>query len=114
MIDAQGRPGRVPLYCYRPLTADFIGERLGMLSALPTYAPAARALAGLDRITEYLSQRGEPRIPSEPRERADVALLSLPGRVFAERSDFGFDHVRFELAYGELERALYDGRAPTV
>src|SRR5205807_6514872 len=54
VIDAQGRPGRVPLYCYRPLTTDFIGQRLGLLSALPTYAPAARALAGLDRLTDYL------------------------------------------------------------
>jgi hypothetical protein len=114
VIDAQGRPGRVPLYCYRPLTTDFIGERLGLLSALPTYAPAARALAGLDRITDYLTQRGEPRVPGEPRERADVALLSLLGRVFADRSDFTFDPVRFELAFSELERALYDGRAVTV
>ena len=61
-----------------------------------SYAPAARALGGLDQIAEYLSQRGEARIPSEPRDRANVALLSLLGRVFAERSDFGFDHIRFE------------------
>jgi hypothetical protein len=114
VIDALGRPGRVPLYCYRPLTTDFIGQRLGLLSALPTYTPAARALAGLDRVTDYLSQRGEPRIPGEPRERSDVALLSFLGRVFADRSDFTFDPVRFELAYSELERALYDGRAVTV
>ena len=39
-------PGaRASLYCYRPLTGAFIRERLGMLGALPTYAPAARALA---------------------------------------------------------------------
>lgn len=114
LIDAQGRPGSVPLYCYRPLTTDFIGERLGMLSGLPTYAPAARALSGLDRVTEYLSQRGESPIPKEPRQRADAALLSFLGRVFADRSDFRFDPVRFELAYSELERALYDGRAVTV
>jgi hypothetical protein len=114
VIDAQGRRGRVPLYCYRPLTTDFIGQRLGMLSALPTYAPATRALASLDRITEYLSQRGEPRIPGEPRERADAGLMSFLARVFADRSDFSFDPVRFELAYAELERALYDGRAVTI
>jgi hypothetical protein len=114
VIDALGRPGTVPLYCYRPLTTDFIDERLGMLSALPTYAPAARALAGFDRITEYLNQRGEPRIPAEPRQRADVALMSLLGRMFEERNDFSLDPVRFELAYAELERALYDGRAVTV
>jgi hypothetical protein len=114
VIDTQGRPGSVPLYCYRPLTTDFIGERLGMLSALPTYAPAARGLEGLGRLVEYLTQRGEPRIPSQPRERADAALLAFLGRVFSDRSDFGFDPVRFELAYSELERALYDGRAVAV
>jgi hypothetical protein len=114
VVDAQGRPGRVPLYCYRPLTGDFIGQRLGLLSGLPTYAPAARAMIGLDRLTDYLTQRGEPRIPGEPRERADVSLLSFLGCVFADRSDFTVDPVRFELAYSELERALYDGRAVTV
>ncbi len=114
VVETEGRRGAVPLYCYRPLTQDFIGKRLGLLSALPTYAPAARALAGLDRVATYLSRRAEPRIPSEPRERADVALLSFLGRVFDERSWFGFDPVRFELAYGELERALYDGRCTTA
>ncbi len=114
VIDTLGRPGTVPLYCYRPLTTDFIDQRLGMLSGLATYAPAARALGGFDRITEYLNQRGESRIPAEPRERADVALLSLLGRVFEDRNDFSLDPMRFELAYAELERALYDGHATTV
>src|SRR5205807_6152909 len=68
VIDTGGRPGTVPLYCYRPLTTDFIGQRLGVLSGLPTYAPAARELAGLDRIADYLSQRGEPRAPDDPRQ----------------------------------------------
>jgi hypothetical protein len=104
-------PGaRASLYCYRPLTGRFISERLGMLGALPTYAPAARALAALDGVDSYLRQRGESRIPGEPRERADHALRAFLGRVFAERSEFGFDPDRFESAYGELERALYDGR----
>ena len=44
-------PGaRTSLYCYRPLTGAFIRERLGLLSRLPTYAPAARALASLDGV----------------------------------------------------------------
>jgi hypothetical protein len=34
--------------------------------------------------------------------------------VFAEKTEFGFDRERFELAYQELERALYDGRALTT
>jgi hypothetical protein len=104
-------PGaRASLYCYRPLTGAFIRDRLGLLTALPTYAPAARALAGLDGVDAYVRQRGESRIPGEPRERADVALRAFLACVFAERSEFGFDLVRFEQAYGELERALYEGR----
>jgi hypothetical protein len=114
VIETEGRRGTVPLYCYRPLTQDFITNRLGLLTALPTYAPASRALAELDRVATYLNNRGEPRVPREPRERADAALLSLLARVFGERSDFGFDPGRFELAYGELERALYDGRCATT
>ena len=114
VLEAERRPGRVPLYCYQPLTDQFIDQRLGLLSALPTYAPAMRALAELDRVAAYLSQRGEPRLPGEPRERADAALLSFLRSVFAERSEFGFDPVRFELSYGELERALYDGHSVTT
>jgi hypothetical protein len=104
-------PGaRSSLYCYRPLTGAFIRERLGLLTALPTYAPAARALAELAGVDAYLRQRGESRIPGEPRERADAALRAFLAFVFAERSEFGFDPARFDQAYGELERALYEGR----
>jgi hypothetical protein len=111
LVEADGGPvGRPALYCYRPLTADFISERLGLLSALPTYAPALRAIASLEGVAVYLRERGEPRIPGEPRERADAALRIFLGAVFAERSEFGFEPDRFEAAYGELERALYEGR----
>ena len=104
-------PGaRASLYCYRPLTGAFIRERVGLLSRLPTYTPAARALTSLDGVDAYLTQRGEPRIPGEPRERADAALRSFLSQVFADRSEFDFDPERFELAYAELERALYEGR----
>jgi hypothetical protein len=108
------RRGRVPLYCYRPLTGDFIRERLGVISALPSYAPAAGALTSLDGAENYLRQRGEPRIPDEPRERADAALRSFLSSVFDERSQFEFDQNRFEDAYGELELALYEGRCVTT
>jgi hypothetical protein len=114
ITETERRPGRTALYCYRPLTGAFIRERLGLLSALPTYAPAAQALAAQDGVDEYLIQRGEPRVPAESRELADYALRSFLGRVFAERSEFGFDPARFELAYEELERALYDGRCVTT
>jgi hypothetical protein len=104
------RGGRARLYCYRPLTGEFINERLGLLTALPTYAPAARALTELEGVSSYLQLRGEGRIPSEPRERADAGLGLFLAAVFEERNQFGFDPRRFESAYAELERTLYDGQ----
>ncbi len=104
------RGGRARLYCYRPLVDEFIHDQLGMLTALPTYAPAARALAEVEGVSAYLELRGERRIASEPRERADAALGLFLSAVFEERSQFGFDARRFETAYAELERTLYEGR----
>jgi hypothetical protein len=106
--------GRVPLYCYRPLTGSFIRERLGLLSALPSYAPALRALSALEGVGAYVRQRGEARVPADTRERADAALRAFLTSVFAERTEFGFDRERFEVAYEELERALYEGRTVTT
>jgi hypothetical protein len=115
LVETAGGPrGRVPLYCYRPLTGTFIRERLGLLAAMPTYAAALRALSGLDGVEGYLRQRGETRIPGERRECADAALRVFLSVVFAERTDFGFDPDRFGPAYEELERALYEGRAVTM
>ena len=115
LVDAAGGPrGRVPLYCYRALSGAFISERRRLLSGLPTYAPAVRALTGVDGTDAYLRQRGELRIPSERRECAEAALRALLAVLYADRSDFAFDPDRFEAAYTELELALYEGRAVTT
>ena len=71
-----GRAGPV-LYCYRPLTSGFIRSRMGLLDRLPSYVPAARALAAIDGIDAYLRRRGEPRVPPDGRERADAVLRSF-------------------------------------
>ena len=104
------RRGAAPLYCYRPLTEIFIGERLGLLVALSTYAPVARALEVAEGTAAYLTAAGESRISERPQDRADAALRCFIGRVFAQRSEFGFEPDRFEGAYAELERALYQGQ----
>ena len=106
--------GSTPLYCYRSLTGAFIRDRLELLSALPSYPSAVRALASLEGVEAYLRERGEPRVPGDGRERADAALRCLLAHVFAERSAFGFDPARFDAAYEELERALYEGRCVTA
>lgn len=114
LVETEGRSGRVPLYCYRPLTETFIDERLGMISALPTYAAAVRTLTVVERGAGYLIKRGAQRIPPEPRARAELALRTFLRAVFAERSQFGFDPDRFELMYAELEEALYEGQSLTT
>lgn len=115
LVETTGGPrGRVPLYCYRPLTGTFIRERLGLLSALPSYASAMRSLSGLDGVEAYVRQRGEARVPADRRECADAALRAFLSTLFAERTEFAFDRDRFEAAYLELEQALYEGRAVTV
>jgi hypothetical protein len=110
---SEERGGTALLYCYRPLTGAFIRDRQTLLATLPTYPPAARALAALEGTGAYLSRLGEARVPGDPRERADATLRTFLSRVFAERSEFGFDPARFEIAYAELETAVYEGKCVT-
>jgi hypothetical protein len=111
VVEMSSRPApRSPLYCYRPLTSGFIRSRMGVLDRLPSYVPAARALAAIDGVDAYLRRRGEPRIPPDGRERADAVLRSFLSAVFAETSAFGFQPEAFAAAYAELEATLYEGR----
>ncbi len=111
IIESDAGRGRAPLYCYRPLTGSFIRERLGLLAALPSYAAATRALAGIEGTESYLRLRGELDVPDTEKARADAVLRCLLARVFEERSEFGLDDGRFDAAYAELERTLYEGRS---
>jgi hypothetical protein len=112
VIEGGGRRD-TPLYCYRPLTGTFIAQRAGVLSRLPSYVPAAHALAGAGGVDDYLERRGE-RAPSGARERADAALLAFLARVFEESTDFALTPQRLDRAFRELEEALYEGRTETV
>jgi hypothetical protein len=103
--------GRAALYCYRPLTGEFIRSRLPILAQLPSHEPAARALAGLQSLETYLVEHGEARIPADRRGRCETALVVFLEQVFAERSEFGFEPAHFEAAYSSLERSLYEGRS---
>jgi hypothetical protein len=106
-----------PLYCYRPLTADFIAQRIGLLGRLPSYLPAVHALQACGRLDAYLQVRGGDVHGWEAppgRERAEAALRAFLGRVFADSTDFALAHDRLAQAYAELEDALYEGRTETV
>jgi hypothetical protein len=103
-----------PLYCYRPLTADFIEQRTGLLARLPSFLPAVHALSGLGGLDRYLEERGERGFPVEHRSRAEFALRVFLGRVFEESTDFALSPERFDRSYEELEAALYEGRTETA
>jgi hypothetical protein len=114
IVEARGARRDTPLYCYRPLTETFIRDRVGVLERLPSYPAAARALAALEGIEDYLRAQGEPRVPAQARERADLALCVFISRVFSEATEFVITPERFDRAYRELEDALLDGRAEAV
>ena len=104
-------PGaRTALYCYRPLTGEFIGVRSDKLARLPGHLPAVGALEGLGGLDDYLAARGEARIPEDADERADAALRAFLTSVYEEASEFAFDGARFGRAYRELESVVYEGR----
>jgi len=102
-----------PLYCYRPLTGDFIAERVGLLGQLPGYRPALGALSAVGGLEAYLEANGEP-VPPDPRERAESTLRTFLARVFEDSTDFVLEDGRLKRALHELEAAIYDGRSETV
>ena len=102
-----------PLYCYRPLTGDFIRQRSGVLTRLPSYLAAAHALIAAGRLDDYLEARGAP-AHAAGRDRADAALHCFLARVFEDSSDFVFHEERFELAFREYETIVGDGRTETI
>jgi hypothetical protein len=111
-VVAEGR-GDAPLYCYRPLTGDFIARRVSLLGRLPSYAPAVRALMACGGLAGYLEARGEA-VPAEARARAEATLRVFLGRVFADATEFALSPERLERAYRDLEEALYDEGTETV
>jgi hypothetical protein len=114
LTESGNRRGRTPLYCYRPLTAEFIRGREDDLHRLPGYAAAAGALADLDGLERYLRARGERRPPSDIRECAHLVLRSFLDAVFEDATEFELTPERFARAYGELEAAVFAGKTETV
>ena len=98
-----------PLYCYRPLTSDFIESHGSALSQLPTYLPAAHALAATGGISQYLEVQG---VAAEAgRDAAEAAIHCFLARVFSDSTDFVFDERRFDRAWLELEQTLDEEHA---
>ena len=101
--------GRVPLYCYRPLSTSSSARGWRRWATLPSHADAAHALARCEALDVYLSEHGV-KVPPDPRGTRQRRPRGCSwSRVFTERSGFGFEPAAFEAAYAELERAIYEG-----
>ena len=96
--------GVSPLYCYRPLTSDFIDAHGSALSQLPGYLPAAHALAATGGVDDYLAAQGVA--PEAGRDGTEAALHCFLARAFSESIDFVFDERLFDRAWLELEQTL--------
>ncbi|MDE3070503.1 MAG: hypothetical protein KGJ43_07220 [Acidobacteriota bacterium] len=103
-------PARTALYCYRPLTSEFMGQRWRALGGLESHARASAALEAFEGLDRFLAARGASRGPSDARAgKAQVALWILLEEVFAEQSDFGLNIERAEHAIERLEDATEAG-----
>jgi len=117
-LESQGsrsRSGGTALYCYRPLTGEFISQRMGTIERLPAYAAAARLLGSFAGLDRYLAAAGV--VPGRPGAgpREGTALKVLLREVFAEQTDFQLRPERLRAALGKLEQAAAgDGATATL
>jgi hypothetical protein len=91
------------LYCYRPLTAEFVAARRGALEELPEYAAASRQLSAFEGLDRYLVAVGEDVTRLTPTAQVRAAIGSLLGDVFAEQSDFELHDERLRAALERLQ-----------
>jgi hypothetical protein len=116
IVEERGSRGRgTPLYCYRPLTGEFIGRNAEELARLETYLPAAHLLAATEGVPAYLQARGVAHPPAGAPECAAMALRLLLAHTYENAEPaFEFSSERFEQAFSMFQRAALDGRTETV
>jgi hypothetical protein len=99
--------GRTPLYCYRPLTGEFIRRREAALKELASYPAARQSLAGAQGADRYLLSHGISRVPVASGERGDLLVRVLLNDLFAEQSTFELSPARVR----EVLAGLIDSQA---
>jgi hypothetical protein len=106
--------GGPALYCYRPMTGEFILAHLDRLRALDTYAPAVRALAAVDGLGHYLRAHGRRGVPVDRRSCAELALFVFLSEVFEEATEFELPADRLKRTYAKLESAVFADTSQTT
>jgi hypothetical protein len=103
--------GGPSLYCYRPLTGEFIAHRWHRIEGLLAHPPAARALSGFDGLDRYLAAAGIEVGGRDEGARVRAALRAFVADVFAEQSEFELRPERLSRALARLEHAAVGGVA---
>ena len=103
----RGRERGAQLYCYRPLTEAFIGERWQALANLESCAAAERLLECLQGLDRYLLQHDVRIGRGDRRSRATVVLRVLLEELFAERTSFELDGERLRHALARLDATAF-------
>jgi hypothetical protein len=107
IVEEGARGARPGLYCYEPLTAEFVERHWDRLVALPAARGAQLALAELGALEAYLDTYAEQHRAAAPIEQD--ALRCFTRRVFDGcGEDFELLPERFEPAYRELHPAAVD------
>ena len=96
---------RPALYCYRPLTADFIAERQPALQRLESHDRAIEQLLAFDGLDRYLLAAGVDTGRASRPARARMALRALLAEACADQSDFELRPERVRTAIERMESA---------
>jgi hypothetical protein len=102
------------LYRYRPLSGQFVRERMAELRATDGYVAVLLALSKVEGTSAYLRVLGETYAPTSERDRSDAVLREFLARLYEDATTFEFDDGRFERAYNEFESAVYDDTVVTT
>jgi hypothetical protein len=99
------RRGRAatPLYTYRALTGQFIGERDAAIKRLPGHAEAVKLLEHFDGLDRYLASVGGEAAQAKGRGRSQHALKALLEEVFDDQSEFELRPERVQVTLERLQ-----------
>jgi hypothetical protein len=102
------------LYRYKPLSGQFVRERMVELRSAEGYVQVILALSKVEGTSAYLRVLGETYAPTSERDRSDAVLREFLARLYEDMSTFEFDEGRFERAYSEFESAVYEDVVTTT
>jgi hypothetical protein len=111
---ARSRQGGATLYSYRPLVGLYVERQSNVLEQLPAIAEARHTMVAVWGVDAYLQAQGVVGPPSDPHDRAALAVRLFLERVFEDSPDFTFEDDQFERAFRELDAVLTANATETV